>query len=57
MPAVRKSPTLPERTLPECQFPVVQTGWRVDDDLQYTAVVRHAGHGVTTKITHRLARS
>jgi hypothetical protein len=41
---------LPERVLPECQFLVVQTGWRVDDDLQHTAVVRHAGRGVTTKI-------
>jgi hypothetical protein len=40
----------PERALPESQFPVVQIGWRVDDDLQHTAVVRHDGHGVTTKI-------
>jgi hypothetical protein len=39
-----------ERALPECQFLVVQTGWRVDDDLQHTAVVRHAGDGVTAKI-------
>lgn len=41
---------LPERALPECQFLVVQIGWRVEDDLQPTAVVRHDGHGVTTKI-------
>ena len=41
---------LPERALPECQFLVVQIGWRVDDDLQHAAVVRHGGHGVTTKI-------
>jgi hypothetical protein len=41
---------LPERFLPECQFPVVQIGWRVDDNLQHTAVVSHDGHGVTTKI-------
>jgi hypothetical protein len=41
---------LPERALPECQFPVVQIGWRVDDDLQHAAVVRHDGHVVTTKI-------
>jgi hypothetical protein len=41
---------LPDRALPECQFPVVQVGRRVDDNLQHTAVVRHGGHGVTTKI-------
>ncbi len=41
---------LPECALPECQVLVVQTGWRVDDGLQQTAVVRHGSHGVMTKI-------
>jgi hypothetical protein len=29
---------------------VSEIRWRVDDHLQHTAVVKHAGHGVTTKI-------
>jgi hypothetical protein len=48
---------LPECVLPECQFLVVQIGWRVDDDLQHPAVVRHDGHGFTTKIVEGAAKT